>query len=197
MPARKWPSVEPSESAPLTRMLLSCWAEEIACWTKSLSCASVMWNGPSSSHSRKSSHATSDCAASSSDPRAMNVIPTASRPPTTIRAESMATVTASHFGQRCRCRSCENGTSSAPMSTATSTGMTMSRSWMMRKMMTAITPPTSRSRHDQAAAMRMPNGTESDASRCGGGGGVSRSPPRRLPIDLPRACPVDSVIAPV
>ena len=84
------------------------------------------------------------------------------------------------------------------MSTATSTGMTMSRSWMMRKMTTAITPPMSRRRHDHAAAMRIPKGTESDASRCGGGGGgVSRSPPRRLPIGLPRARPVDSVIAPV
>ena len=31
----------------------------------------------------------------------------------------------------------------------------MSRSWMIRKMTTAMTPPTSRSRHDQAAAMRM------------------------------------------
>jgi len=70
--------------------------------------------------------------------RNMNTMPTATQAKTTRTT-----------GQPWRCRNPENGTSSAPRSTATRTGMTMSRSWMMRKMTTAITPPTSSSRHDQ------------------------------------------------
>jgi hypothetical protein len=129
-------------------------------------------------------------------------MPRVSSPPTTASAESIATVTASHFGQRWRWRKSENGTRRAPSSTATRIGMTISRSWMMRKTTTAITPPMSRSRHDQAAARRMPNGTDSDASRRGAVGGcvggcVSRSRDGRRPMNLPRTIPFDPVIAPV
>ena len=123
IPARKCPIDELTERAPVTSTPLSCCTDSTTCCTMSSNCSGVTCSGPSSSQARKSSHATTDCAARSPEPRTIWEMPRVSSPPTPRMVASIATVIASHLGQPWRRSSIEKGTSSAESSTATSTGM--------------------------------------------------------------------------
>ena len=190
-PARTCPSVEPTDSAPLSEdaaVLLHGGRRPAS--TKSFSCASVMCERAARAARRGSRPTPRATAPRGRRSRARSHVIAerrAGRRRRRARA-SIATATASHFGQRWRCRNCENGTSSAAEEHGDE-----QRDDDEPQLDDEEDDDREHAADERGGATTTPRrgasrtGTESEASRRGGG--VSPPAPRRLPIDLPRACP--------
>jgi hypothetical protein len=107
-------------------------------------------------------------------PSAICVEASVTSPATSTSVPTIATATASPLGHRCLTRKATTGISRADTRTATSSGMIMRRSWMMRKIKMAMAAAITISRQDQAPAKRMPAGRFS-STPLGAGVGVTTS----------------------